>query len=315
MTEFLKVDNLKLHYRTGNGVVKAVDGVSLEIEAAGQALALIGESGCGKTSVGLALLRLLPNNVAKFSGRMWLDGRELFSLSDADFRQRYRWKKIAWVPQNTKGSLDPIYKIEVLFEEVFKTHGLRSSAEEVQRLLSTVGLSPAKGKAIPDRLSGGEIQRACIALAMVLKPALIILDEPTSALDPSLKGQIISLLRDLKQEFSTSYVFITHDINQASSICERFVVLYAGRVVEKGSREAVLQSPMHPYTRKLLECVALSGAAEGPRFIPGEPPELTDLLTGCPFAPRCEAAEKKCREETPCLEDKGGGHFAACHRS
>ena len=315
MKEFLKVEDLRLFYRTGNSVVRAVDGVSIEIEKAGQALALIGESGCGKSSVGLALLRLLPSNVAEFSGKMWLDNQELFSLTDSVFRRQFRWKKIAWVPQNTKGSLDPMYKMEAQFKEVYKTHSVKVTKEEIQRLLWTVGLSPEKGKAIPDRLSGGEIQRACIALAIALKPALIILDEPTSALDPSLKGQIISLLGDLKKEFSSSYIFITHDINQASSICEWFAVLYAGQIVEKGTREDVLQSPLHPYTQKLLDCIALFNSDNGPRYIPGEPPDLRELPKGCSFAPRCEKAEPKCKEKAPRLEDRGGGHFVACYRA
>ncbi|MEN8613677.1 ABC transporter ATP-binding protein [Dehalogenimonas sp. THU2] len=312
MNEFLKVEDLKLHYRTENGIVRAVDGVSLEIEKAGQALALIGESGCGKSSLGLALMRLVPGNAVEFSGKVWLDGRELFSLTDTEFRREYRWRKIAWVPQNTKGSLDPFYKIEAQFEEIFKTHGVAVTAEEIRKHMATVGLSMDKGKAIPDRLSGGEIQRVCIALAVALKPALIILDEPTSALDPSLKGQIISLLGDLKQKYASSYVFITHDINQASSICEWFAVLYAGHIVEKGSREDVLRSPLHPYTRKLLDCIAVFASESGPKFIPGEPPRLTEVTAGCPFTPRCEIAGAECREKVPVLEDKGGGHFVAC---
>jgi len=314
MNEFLRVEDLKLFYRMGNSVVRAVDGVSLEIEKAGQALALIGESGCGKSSVGLALLRLLPSNVAEFSGKMWLNNQELFSLKDTVFRECFRWKKIAWVPQNTKGSLDPRYRIEAQFEEVFRTHGVRVAGEEVERLFKTVGLSLEKGKAIPDRLSGGEIQRACVALAIALKPSLVILDEPTSALDPSLKGQILSLLRDLKNKYASSYVFITHDINQASSICEWFAVLYAGQIVERGRREDLLQSPLHPYTRKLLDCVALFSSAKGPKYIPGEPPDLRELHEGCSFAPRCERAAPECKERAPVLEDKGGGHFVACYK-
>ncbi|MDP6647307.1 MAG: ABC transporter ATP-binding protein [Dehalococcoidales bacterium] len=315
MEEFLKIEDLRLFYRTGNNIVKAVNRVSLEIEKAGQALALIGESGCGKSSLGLALLRLLPSNVADFSGKMWLDSQELFSLKNSVFRQQFRWKKIAWVPQNTKGALDPRYKIEAQFGEVFKTHGVKFTKEEMQRLLWTVGLSPEKGKAIPDRLSGGEIQRACIALAIALKPALVILDEPTSALDPSLKGQIISLLGGLKKEYSSSYVFITHDINQAGSICEWFAVLYAGQVVEKGRREDVLRLPLHPYTQKLLDCVDSFASAREPKYISGEPPALRELPDGCSFAPRCEKAGPECKEKAPGLEDKGGGHLAACYKT
>jgi peptide/nickel transport system ATP-binding protein len=206
-----------------------------------------------------------------------------------------------------------MYRIEAQFKEIFNSHSIRVATDEVHRLFRTVGLSPEKGKVIPDRLSGGEIQRACIAMAIALKPSLIILDEPTSALDPSLKGQIISLLGDLKKEYSSSYIFITHDINQASSVCEWFAVLYAGKIVERGRRKDVLQSPLHPYTRKLLDCVAVFSSIKGPKYIHGEPPDLSELPKGCSFFPRCETAVPECREKEPVLEDKGGGHLVACY--
>jgi oligopeptide/dipeptide ABC transporter ATP-binding protein len=314
MKEFVNVSHLKLFYKTTNGIVKAANDVSLEIERPGQALALIGESGCGKSSVGLALLRLLPNNVSEFSGKMWMENNELFSLTESVFRKNYRWKIISWVPQNTKGSLDPIYKIQIQFEEILKTHGVEFTNEEIKQLLWTVGLSWEKASAIPDRLSGGEIQRACIALAIALKPPLIILDEPTSALDPSLKGQIISLLIDLKQIYSSSYIFITHDITQASTVCEWFAVQYAGRIVEKGRREDIINKPFHPYTRKLLDCITLFASSKGPKYIPGEPPDLKELPSGCPFYPRCEESGPECIKSYPHLIDRGKGHFVACHK-
>ncbi len=315
MSQFLKVEDLKLYYRAGRDVVRAVDGVSLEIEKPGQALALVGESGCGKTSLGLALLRLLPGNVSEFSGKVWLEDQNLLSMDDSVFRKSYRWKKLAWVPQDTKGSLDPMYRLECQFQEVLKTHGAAASGEDVKKLMKTVGLSPDKGNSIPDRLSGGEIQRACIALAVALKPSLVILDEPTSALDLSLKGQIISLLGELKREYASSYIFITHDINQAASICEHFAVLYAGKIVEKGRRENVLERPLHPYTHKLLECLTLFNTEKGPKYIPGEPPDLRELPAGCVFATRCDQAGPECREKAPAIEDRGNGHFVACFRS
>lgn len=312
MTEFFRTVDLTLHYRTRGGIISAVDGVSFEINYRGQALALIGESGCGKSSVGLALLRLLPVNTSEFSGSVCFDGCELTTLNNEEFRRNYRWKKIAWVPQNTKSSLDPYFTIEAQFKELFEAHGIQNAAEETGRLLSVVGLSRDKGGSIPDRLSGGEIQRASIALAFALSPALVILDEPTSALDPSLKGQIISLLISLKKELSTSYLFITHDIAQAAAVCDHFIVLYAGKIVEKGTREQILDTPLHPYTQKLLECISLFHQNEELAYIPGEPPDLKQSAPGCSFGPRCHRAEKACLEDVPVLFDTGEGHFVAC---
>ncbi|WP_065128870.1 ABC transporter ATP-binding protein [Dehalogenimonas alkenigignens] len=312
MTEFLRTAGLTVHYRTPGGIIRAVDGVSFEISQPGQALALIGESGCGKSSAGLALLRLLPGNTSEFSGSIRFEGCDLTTLNNEDFRRSYRWKKIAWVPQNTKSSLDPYFSIEAQFKELFEAHGIRNAAEKISRLLATVGLSKEKCGSIPDRLSGGEIQRACIALAFALEPALVILDEPTSALDPSLKGQIISLLISLKKELSTSYLFITHDIAQAAAVCDYFIVLYAGKIVEKGTREQILKTPLHPYTRKLLECISLSHQGEGVAYIPGEPPDLKGSNSGCSFAPRCDQSEAACLKGVPVLDETEEGHFVAC---
>lgn len=312
--KLLKVNNLKMFYRSGSKDVRAVDDISFDIENPGQALAIVGESGCGKSSLGLALLRLLPQNVSEFSGRVYLENQELFSLSEAKFHREIRWKKIAWVPQRIASALNPIFKVGSQIEETLKVHRVPNPREEMLQLLKVVGLSSDKVGAIPDQLSGGEQQRVCIAKAIALKPRLIILDEPTSALDPSLRGQIISLLENLKKDFSCSYIFITHDIIQASSICEFFAVIYAGHIVERGTREDVLKSPLHPYTQKLLDCIMLFGADREIKYIPGEPPDLKALPMGCCFRPRCERYGPGCKEEAPLLEDKGGGHFVACHK-
>lgn len=312
---FLKVENLTMFYQLGGKVVRAVDDVSFEIVKPGQALAVVGESGCGKSSLGLSLLRLLPRNVAKFSGRVFLDGQELLSLPEARFHRQIRWKKIAWVPQKISSAFNPVFRIgNQIEEEPLKVHKIKNPKEEMARLLRMVGLSLDVARKIPDQLSGGEQQRVLIARAIALKPALIILDEPTSALDPSLRGQIISLLERLKKDFSCSYIFITHDIVQASSICEFFAVFYAGKIVEKGSREDVLKNPLHPYTKKLLDCIMLFGADKEIKYIPGEPPDLRSLPEGCRFRPRCSELGINCRDEDPQLEDKGSGHFVACHK-
>ena len=311
--KLLEVSHLRMFYRSGGKDVRAVDDISFDIQKPGQALAIVGESGCGKSSLGLALLKLLPQNVSEFSGRVYLENQELLSLPAAEFNRKVRWKKIAWVPQRIGSALNPIFRVGGQIEETLKVHRVPNSREEMLKLLKVVGLSSDKAGVIPDQLSGGEQQRVCIAKAIALKPRLIILDEPTSALDPSLRGQIISLLEKLKREFSCSYIFITHDIVQASSICEFFAVIYAGRIVEKGTREDVLNSPVHPYTQKLLDCIMLFGADRAIKYIPGEPPDLKALPKGCCFQPRCEKVGPGCKEKAPLLEDRGGGHFVACH--
>ncbi|MDV2989225.1 MAG: ATP-binding cassette domain-containing protein [Dehalogenimonas sp.] len=236
-------------------------------------------------------------------------------MPESEFTRKIRWKKLAWVPQNTKGSLDPRYSINDHFEELFQIHNVPDALHNTAELLDSVGLSSSIRWSIPDRLSGGEIQRSCIALALALSPSLLILDEPTSALDPSLKGQIIALLGTLKTQRDASYLFITHDIHQAISLCEEFIVLYAGHIMEQGSRESVFNNPIHPYTKKLLECVSFNIASAPPKYITGEPPRLGDLPPGCPFWPRCEKADAECKASLPLLEDKGSGHYAACFKS
>ena len=311
---FLEVRNLKMFYGLRRETVKAVDGVSFSIKKPGQALAVVGESGCGKSSLGLALLRLLPKNVSEFSGQVLLDGEELLSLPEAKFHRDFRWKKIAWVPQKIGSAFNPVFRIGSQIEETLKVHKVPNRRQELERLMKAVGLSLDKTEAIPDQLSGGEQQRVCLAIAIALRPSLVILDEPTSALDPSLRGQIISLLGGLKNDFSCSYIFITHDIIQASSICEFFAVFYAGQIVEGGKKEDILRNPLHPYTKQLLDCILIFGGDKGPRYIKGEPPDLKRLPSGCRFYPRCSEAMPACQTQEHKLEDKGSGHFVACHK-
>lgn len=310
---FLRVENLHLTYSGERGKIPAVNNVSFEMVKPGDTLAVVGESGCGKSSLALAIQRLLPNNVCKFTGKVWLEGEDIFSLSQRELNQRIRWKKISWVRQNPAGSLNPVSTVGGQIRETLQVHGVKNVKEEEARLLTIVGLLASDGKKYPHQLSGGMQQRACIAIALALHPSLVILDEPTSALDVSRQGAIINLLMGLKRDFSCSYIFITHDITLGKQIADFFAVMYAGRIVEYGSAEDVLRYPLHPYTKALLDCIPALESGKKIGLIPGEPPDLSEACIGCPFRFRPAIACEKCGEKEIELRDTGGGHFVACH--
>lgn len=316
MTEqpFLEVKNLTLSYRTDKGDLTAVNNVSFTIERAGQSLAVVGESGCGKSSLALAMLQLLPNNVSEFSGEIWLEGRNIKEMPESELRRQIRWKKIAWVPQTPM--FNPVYRIGKQLEELLRVHNVNveSYEKEIARLLSIVGLRSENARHYPHQLSGGMLQRAAIAMALALNPSLVLLDEPTSALDVSLQGGIINLLRDLREKFNLSYIFITHDIVLATKLCDLFVVIYGGRIVERGSAKNVIGSPRHPYTKKLLECIPVFDESQKIAAIPGEPPDLREVSGICPFAQREAVRCAQCPgEKAPELLEYEKGHFVACH--
>lgn len=312
--KLLAVENLRVVYKKGKKRIIAVNNVSFGIERPGQALAIVGESGCGKTTLAAALQRLLPRD-ADLSGKVFFDGEDLLSLSEGELGKRIRWKKMAWVPQGTANSLNDFFTIGNLTSEVLGVHGAKSDEEEVVRLLKSVGLSSEDARSHPFELSGGMKQRVCIAHAIAHRPKLLLLDEPTSALDVSIQGAIIDLLEKLKREFFSSYIFITHDIMLAKELCDFFAVMYAGRIVEMGSTEQILYNPLHPYTQRLLECIPTLERGKKIRFIPGEPPDLSlpEVSVGCPFRFRSAVACANCSEMEPPLQDKGDGHLVACH--
>lgn len=315
-TPFLEVRDLVLSYRTGKSDLTAVNKVSFTIDKPGQALAVVGESGCGKSSLAIAILQLLPNNVSEFSGEILLEGQNIKGMSQRELRKNVWWKKIAWVPQNPMSMFNPMYRIGDQIKETLQVHNVEVDdyEQEISRLLGTVGLRPEHAGHYPHQLSGGMLQRASIAMALALNPSLVILDEPTSALDVSLQGGIINLLDELRNEFNLSYIFITHDIVLATKLCDLFAVIYAGRIVERGSADLVIDNPMHPYTRELLKCVPTFDREQKVAAIPGEPPDLRDIADICPFADRPAVKCDACPGNSlPELEEQESGHFAACH--
>ena len=314
MSTILTVDNLKLYYRTRRGIVKAVNNVSFQLER-GKTLAVVGESGCGKSSLAYALIRILPRNVHEYSGIIKIDGVDVLKLSEEEFRKNYRMKKISIVPQGAMNSLNPVLKVgDQLAEpllvhlDIDKDEALRRAAE----VLENVRLPKTLLERYPHELSGGMKQRVLIAMALIMKPEIVILDEPTSALDIITQANIINFLKDLQSEYNLSYIFITHDLGVASELSDYFAVMYAGKIAEIGPAENVLTNPMHPYTEKLLKTTPRLRSESTLEFIPGSPPDLIEQIPGCSFNSRCPYAFEKCRIIEPYMIRINGQHYAAC---
>ncbi len=296
----LDVRNLKLHYSTERGLVHAVDDVSFSIKE-GEALGIVGESGCGKTSIAISIMRLLPRNVAVYSGSVSFDGGEMMQLPAEEFRSSIRWKKIAMVFQGAMNSLNPVLRAGLQVAEPLIANGTGKSEAErrTRELLHLVGLPTEVFSRFPHELSGGMKQRVVIAMSLIMNPKLLILDEPTSALDVSIQAQIMNLLKKLKRELKLSTLFITHDIALASDICDRFAVLYAGQIIESGDADHILLAPEHPYTQKLLSSTPRLRSEYKPDFISGAPPDLMTPPVGCRFHPRCPYVFEPCKTDPP----------------
>ena len=314
----LEVQDLAKHYRVrGARLVRAVDGVSFEIER-GSTLALVGESGCGKTTTGRALLRLVEptRGRALFAPEPGAPPVDLFGLSQRELR---RWRRdLQVVFQDPFGSLNPRMTVASAVGEGLRVHGLARGAEleaRVAELLDRVGLRPEHGSRYPHEFSGGQRQRIGIARALALAPKLVVCDEAVSALDVSIRAQILNLLAELQRDLGLAYLFIAHDLAVVRHLAQRVAVMYLGRIVESGPAAPLFESPLHPYTRALLAAIprARPGPRSGSRALPGEVPSPADPPAGCHFHPRCPLAEARCRESYPALRDVGGGREVACH--
>ncbi len=310
----LDVRDLFLYYATRMGPVKAVDDVSFSVEK-GETLALVGESGCGKTSIGISLLRVLPRNVHTYKGQVILDGEDIMKLGDEEFRRRIRWRKISMVFQGAMNALNPVIPVGFQVAEPLIIHEGMDKAEALKRAaeaLKAVGLPEIVVKRYPHELSGGMKQRAIIAMALIMRPQLVILDEPTSALDLMTQANIMNLLKDLKWNEGLTYIFITHDVPLAAELADRIAVMYAGKLVELGTAEQVLLDPKHPYTIKLIGSVPTLRTEKEVTWIPGEVPSLITPPPGCRFHPRCDKCMDICKEEEPPLKEIEPGRWVAC---
>jgi len=313
----LAVQNLKMYYRTRKGQVRAVDGVSFTLEP-GRALGIVGESGCGKSSLGLTLLRLLPPNAEVVGGSIRLGGQELLNMDDETFRKDVRWTKIAMVFQGAMNALNPVLTVGSQIAEAILAHE-KVSKEEAERrakgLLEMVGINPARYNHYPHEFSGGMKQRAVIAMALACNPQVIIADEPTTALDVMVQAQVLKAIAELRERLNLSMILVSHDLSVIAQTCDDVAVMYAGKIVEYGPVEEVFVRPLHPYTQGLLQAFPDIAAERAPIVsIPGTPPNLADPPSGCRFNPRCPLATEECRRLEPELAEKGAArHRVACH--
>jgi oligopeptide/dipeptide ABC transporter ATP-binding protein len=322
MSPLLEVRDLHTEFRTGAGVVRAVDGVSYTVEA-GETVAIVGESGSGKSVGALSILRLIPNPPGRVvSGEVLFDGRDLRTLSEPEMRE-VRGRDIGMVFQEPMTSLNPVLTIGRQITETLEQHqGVDRAAADKRavELLELVGIAdaPRRLRQYPHQLSGGMRQRVMIAIALACNPKLIIADEPTTALDVTIQAQILELMKSLSLRLNVAQIVITHNLGIVARYASRVNVMYAGRIVEAGSAEAIYHDPRHPYTIALLKSVPRLDQPRRARLDPvdGQPPDLTRLDGGCPFRPRCRYAVEKCGESYPELQPTGEpGHFAACFRS
>jgi peptide/nickel transport system ATP-binding protein len=313
----VSVEDLRVEFHTDAGVVKAVDGVTWSVDP-GETLGIVGESGSGKSVSALAVMGLVPTPPGRISGRITFCGRDLLEAGEDELRS-IRGKDISMIFQDPLTSLNPVFKVGHQVAEVIQVHerlGRIPARRRAVELLDEVGIPNARQRAeeYPHQFSGGMRQRAMIAMALALNPALLLADEPTTALDVTVQAQIMSLLRKLQEERGTAIVLITHDLGVVAGHADRVLVMYAGRVVEAAGADALFHAPRHPYSLGLLSSLARLDRRRGERLqpIPGQPPSLIRVPPGCPFHPRCPFATEICRQEMPPLTG-GGAHLAACH--
>jgi peptide/nickel transport system ATP-binding protein len=323
----VEVKNLSLHYFTSKGPVRAVDGVSFDL-VRGETLGIVGESGCGKTTMGVALLNMPTPPGRIVGGEIVVDGVDIVPLADREIRKSVRWEKISMVFQGAMNCLTPVYTVGRQMTETLQRHTPMprgEAAEVIARYLAMVGLPADIVRRYPHELSGGMKQRVVIATALFLEPKVVILDEPTTALDVIVQAQIINVIKDLKRRLDLSLIFITHDLATEAEVADRILVMYAGKVAEIAANEQVYGGRLaaasgvplrnHPYTTRLLAATPrLHEKVSDLAFIPGTPPDLLNPPKGCRFHMRCEVAFDRCRLEEPPLREIEPGHLAACWR-
>jgi len=311
----LEVADLKTYYRTIRGPLKAVDGVSFSLQK-GEILGLVGESGCGKTTLALSIVRLLPPASYVAAGRISLDGQDVLSLTEEQIKD-IRWKKVSIIFQGALNSLNPVLPVKEQIAEAILAHRKtekRNVEARIDELFNAVGLEPTRKANFPHEFSGGMKQRVMIAMALACNPDLVIADEPTTALDVIVQYQILDLIRSLRDKLQMSMILITHDLSVVAELCDKIGIMYAGKMVEFGDIFQIFERPKHPYTRALLKSIPkMEGAKTRLTYISGSLPDLTGPVPACRFQGRCPYGQKICEEVEPRSELVAANHYVACH--
>ena len=301
---FISVENLTTRYNVSKGLVHALEDVSFSIEL-GESIGIAGESACGKSTLGLSIIRMISNGKI-YSGKIQFDGKSLLDIPNPDFDKSIRWKEISMVFQGAMNSLDPVFTIQQQFEEILKQHNFEGDIKQtINQSLNSVNLDESTLKKFPHELSGGMKQRVVIAMALILKPKFVIADEPTTALDVVIQAQIVNLFKKLKKD-GQSFMIISHDLSILSEVAEKIGIMYGGRMVEFGDSTEIFLEPKHPYTKGLIESIPVLTKDTKPKFIPGIPPNLVNPEEGCKFYDRCPEAMDKCKKDPPKIKTDSG---------
>lgn len=316
----LEVEDLETRYRTEDGRdVHAVNGVSLELYE-NETLGLVGESGCGKTTLAKSLIKLLPKNGRIEGGTVSYAGEDLADFSKKEMRKKIRWKEISIIPQSSMNALDPVHTVGNQIIQAIRVHekdvSKKEARERAKDLFQRLGLEPERIDEYPHQFSGGMAQRGTIALALAVNPSIILADEPTTALDVVIQDRILRMMGDIMDEFNSAMIMITHDMSVVSESCDRIAVMYGGRVIEIADAETIISDPRHPYALGLRNAFPdISKSGQDLISIPGSPPELIEPDEGCAFAPRCPFAVDECWDKTPEPQEFEDGHYVECHRA
>lgn len=312
----LNVENLRTYFETRGGYVKAVDDISFSVDK-GDVLGFAGESGCGKTTTMLSITRLLPSNGKVLGGKVEFDGMDVLAMDERRIREELRWKRMSMIFQGAMNALNPVVRVGAQIVQAIRLHEDVTKEEawsRVEELFSLVGIDPKRARDYPHEFSGGMKQRTVIALSLACNPDLVIADEPVTALDVIVQAQLLELMRNLRDKLGLSMIMITHDLSVIADTCNKAVIMYAGKIVEKGDIITVFKYPEHPYSQGLLtNYPSIKGERKKYQPISGRPPNLIQPPTGCRFHPRCPYAKDVCKEREPEPIDLGRGHIVACH--
>jgi peptide/nickel transport system ATP-binding protein len=312
----LEVRDLKMYYETMKGDVKAVDDVSFTLQK-GEAMGLAGESGCGKSSVAMTLIKLQAYNAKILDGEILLNGKNILDMNDEVVRREVRWKKISMVPQAAMNALNPVFTVkEQIIEAILAHENVSEKEAEVRtiKLLERVGIDPSRVGNYPHEFSGGMKQRAMIAMALADNPEIVIADEPTTALDVIVQAQVLKVIKSLQRELGLAMILISHDLSVVAEICDKTLIMYAGKIVENTSTDRLFSQPLHPYSIGLIGAFPkLTGKKKRLESIHGTPPNLLNPPNGCRFHPRCPYSKDVCKRLVPALIEPFESHWVACH--